>query len=93
MKRKLTDDETTVTELAAPEVSSKEVQPEMQAPGLDLKDLAIALQLIEAAIQRGAYQPRELSVVGETHGRIQAFLEHQAAQQAAAQQAAATDET
>lgn len=58
-----------------------------EAPGLDLNDLAIALQLIEAAIQRGAYQPRELAVVGETHGRIQSFLEFQAKLQSAANSA------
>lgn len=81
---------------AAPTEETTEPQAptmEQEAPGLDLKDLAVAIQLIEAAIQRGVYQPRELTVVGETHGRIQAFLEHQAKLQAAAQQAAQAAET
>ena len=60
-----------------------EAQP--QAPNLDLKDLAMCLQLVEAAIQRGAYQPQELVSVGETYGRIQAFLQYQAQMQQAAQ--------
>ena len=77
----------------APEATQAPQAPTMepQAPQLDLKDIAVALQLIEAAIQRGAFQPRELATVGETHGRIQVFLEHQAKLQAAAQQAQAAE--
>ena len=58
--------------------------PEPEVPGLDLRDLAVSLQLIEFAIQRGTYKPNELATVGETHSRIQAFLEHQAKLQSAA---------
>lgn len=67
--------------------SAAKPQPvaDQEAPGLELKDLTIALQLIEAGIQRGIFQPKELVIVGETHGRIAAFLEHQAKLQAAAQ--------
>jgi hypothetical protein len=57
---------------------------EQRAPSLELNDLAVTLQLIELAIQRGAYQPRELTAVGETYARMEAFLTQQSNLQAAA---------
>lgn len=57
------------------------------APALGLNDLALALQIIETAIQRGAFQPKELVPVGQTHEKLSAFLEYQAKLAAAAQSA------
>jgi hypothetical protein len=55
---------------------------------LQLSDLVLALQFIQAASQRGAIRADELSAIGGLHDRLFAFLEAQGAitRQAPAQQ-------
>lgn len=65
----------------------------MTEANLDLKDLAVALQLIEIAIQQGVYQPGELVTVGETHTKIKNFLAHQARLQAQAKEQQELDQS
>ena len=55
---------------------------------LDLKDLAVSLKLLDAAVQRGAFKTNELVTVGENYEKISKFLQYQAKQQQAAKDAA-----
>ena len=53
-------------------------QPEAPAaPSLQLQDLVLALQTIQAAAQRGAVRVEEMSTVGGLYDRMFAFLEAQ----------------
>lgn len=47
------------------------------APSLQLSDLVLALQTIQAVAQRGAFRADEMSTVGGLHDRLFAFLESQ----------------
>jgi hypothetical protein len=75
--------EDTATEVQNEEVSAPEAEAP-QIPTLDLRDLAVVLNLLNAAIKRGAYEPSELTSVGATYGKLEAFLKYQAQRQAAA---------
>lgn len=59
-----------------------------EQPSLDLKDLAVSLKLLDAAVQRGAFKTNELVTVGENYEKISKFLQYQAKQQQAAKDAA-----
>ena len=59
-------------------VQSPQTQ-EPAAPGLTLADLTLALQTIQAVVQRGAIRAEELSTVGGLYDRLFAFLEAQGA--------------
>jgi hypothetical protein len=62
-------------------------------PSLQLSDLVLALQVIQASAQRGSIRAEEMSTVGPLHDRLFAFLEAQGAiaRPETAQQAPATD--
>lgn len=62
--------------------------PQPTPPSVDLQDLAMAINLIGIAVERGAFKPNELTTVGATHDKISVFLQFQAEQQAAAKAAA-----
>jgi len=49
------------------------------APNLQLSDLVLALQAIQAMAQRGAVRAEEMSTIGPLHDRLFAFLEAQGA--------------
>ena len=66
-------DETTQTE--APEVAQEQATP----PSLQITDLVLALQFIQAASTRGAVRADEMSAIGGLHDRLFAFLESQGA--------------
>ena len=69
--------EATATEATAP-------APEAQG-GADLtvQDLSALKQIIDVASQRGAFKPNEMVTVGQTYGKLEAFLQAIAAQQQA----------
>ena len=46
-------------------------------PSLQLSDLVLALQTIQASAQRGAIRADEMTAVGGLHDRLFAFLEAQ----------------
>jgi len=48
-----------------------------QQPSLQLSDLVLALQTIQASAQRGAVRADEMEVVGGLYNRLFAFLEAQ----------------
>ena len=56
-----------------------EQPPAPQGPSLQLNDLVMALQVIQASAQRGAIRADEMSTVGPLHDRLFAFLEAQGA--------------
>jgi hypothetical protein len=63
-----------------------EVTPEEDAtntvPGIDLQDIANALNLVTVAIKRGTYERSELREVLDTTDKLEKFLSYQAASQA-----------
>ncbi|GEM_PF-6827221 len=67
------------------EILEAEVIQEPEAsPSLDLNDLALALNLVNVAIKRGAYERAELRNVLDVTDKLEAFLQYQAKAQAAA---------
>jgi hypothetical protein len=50
-----------------------------QTPSLQLSDLVLALQTIQASAQRGAVRADEMEIVGGLYNRLFAFLEAQGA--------------
>jgi len=50
-----------------------------QQPSLQLSDLVLALQTIQASAQRGAVRADEMEVVGGLYNRLFTFLEAQGA--------------
>jgi len=50
-----------------------------QPPSLQLSDLVLALQVVQASAQRGAVRPEEMETVGGLYNRLYAFLEAQGA--------------
>ena len=54
-------------------------QPAPQPPSLQLSDLVMALQTIQAMAQRGAVRADEMTTIGGLHDRLFAFLESQGA--------------
>lgn len=60
-----------------------------QAPGLDLNDLALVLQMMNLAIKRGTFERAELRSVLDVTDKLEGFLQFQAQAAAAAQAAKA----
>lgn len=86
MAKKTNGDTEVTTEAEAPEIATEATQPNNQQedPRVDLNDIAQMLRMVELAIKRGAYEPNELVAVGSLHGKVNAFLAHQAQLQQAA---------
>lgn len=70
------------------EVKTTRAPEQAKAPSLDLQDLAMVLNLLNASIKRGAFEPNELTTVGNVYSKLEGFLQYQAQMQAAAQAAA-----
>lgn len=47
-------------------------------PSLNLQDLVTTLRLLSIAVRRGAYEPKELTEVGNTYSKLEEFLKYQA---------------
>ena len=52
-----------------------------QEPGLPLQDIDAAVQIIDAAVQRGAIRGEEMVAVGTVRDRFAAFVEYSKAQE------------
>jgi hypothetical protein len=63
------------TQNTTPEAATEQAA----APSLQISDLVLALQTIQAMAQRGSVKAEEMSVVGGLHDRLFAFLEAQGA--------------
>jgi hypothetical protein len=72
----------TEDELAVPTADAAPDTPGRTPPGLDLQDLALALNLINTAIKRGTFERSELRSVLDVTDKVEAFLSFQAAAQA-----------
>ena len=56
--------------------------PAQEAPvELTVQDLGNIKQIIDVASQRGAFKPNEMTIVGTTYTKLEAFLNAVAAQQ------------
>ena len=69
-------------ETKAPE-TTEAPSPEATGAELTVQDLAALKQIIDVASQRGAFKPNEMTVVGNTYGKLEAFLGEIQKQQAA----------
>lgn len=61
------------TQAAAPE--------QAEAPSLSVNDLAAVANVIDLAVQRGAFKANEASQVGQVFDKVAAFVQHVADQQ------------
>lgn len=52
-----------------------------QEPGLSLQDIAAVVQIIDAAVNRGAIRGEEMVAVGTIRDRFAAFVNHAQAQE------------
>jgi hypothetical protein len=59
---------------------------------LTVNDLAVLRQAVGIAIKRGAYEPNQVSAVGNVYDKLDGFLEAVAANQEAAQAEASAQE-
>lgn len=50
-------------------------QEQPQGPDLTIQDLQSLKAIIDVASQRGAFKPNEMTVVGQTYGKLQSFLD------------------
>lgn len=69
------------TETKQPEAAQATApQPQEQAPQADaspeltIQDLQALKSIIDVASQRGAFKPNEMVTVGQTYGKLDAFL-------------------
>ncbi len=88
--------EKSVNESSQDETEIKRAQEPQTSdvPTLGLQDLALTLNLLNMAIKRGVFETNELRSVLDVYEKLEAFLQHQAQAQAAAQaQKAQTGET
>lgn len=46
-----------------------------QGPGLGINDLKNLLMIVDLATKRGAFQPKEFSLIGDVYNRVDAFIE------------------
>jgi hypothetical protein len=72
----MADETTQDQELSTP---AEDVPQAPAAPSLQLTDLVLALQVIQASAQRGSVRVDEMSTVGGLYDRLFAFLEAQGA--------------
>lgn len=75
----------------AEENTAEAVTEAQGAVALNVQDLAAVVQVIDIAVQRGAYRAPEMSQVGAVYDRVSNFVAQVRAQQAATA-AEATDE-
>ena len=73
-----TDAATNQTIEGEAKVEQTTAQEQPKAPGLELQDLGMMLNLLNTAIKRGAFEPNELTTVGNTYTKLEAFLQYQA---------------
>lgn len=71
------------TETATQETATE--QP--KGPDLTVQDLGALKAIIDVASQRGAFKPNEMTVVGQTYTKLEAFLNAVAAAQQPAAEA------
>lgn len=64
-----------------------------EAPGIQLQDLAIAVQAIDFASAKGAYTGSDMEVVGRVRNTLAAFVQANMPQQEPAQKDSKEEET
>ena len=70
------------TEATAAPKPAEGAQP---APDLTITDLTALKQIIDVASSRGAFKPKEMTTVGQTYSKLEAFLSAVNAAQAKAE--------
>lgn len=62
-------------EVNTPEQSSAPDAQQPQGPDLNINDLVALKNIMEVAVQRGAFKAAELEAVGKSFNKLNAFLE------------------
>ena len=62
-------------ETQAPEASADAGENEAQVPSLSVNDLAAVAQIIDLAVQRGAFKAAEAGQVGQVFDKVAAFVQ------------------
>lgn len=60
-----------VDEAVAPEAEAPQGEP---GPALSLEELNMLMQIVDLAVQRGAFRGNEISQVGAVYDKLNAFL-------------------
>ena len=60
-----------VDEAVAPEAEAPQGEP---GPALSLEELSMLMQIVDLAVQRGAFRGNEISQVGAVYDKLNAFL-------------------
>jgi|TARA_R110000850_G_scaffold187056_2_gene312901 hypothetical protein len=76
----------TKKEQAADQTAGTEAEAPVEAPGLELQDLALVLNLVNVSIKRGTFERAELRGVLDVTDKLDAFLQFQAQAQATAKE-------
>lgn len=61
-------------------------ESQSQSPDLTIADLTAMKSIIDVASQRGAFRPNEMTAVGQTYTKLEAFLSSVAEQQGESEQ-------
>lgn len=63
-----------VEETTAPEGAPQGAPEGEQGPALSLEELNMLMQIVDLAVQRGAFRGNEISQVGAVYDKLNAFL-------------------
>ena len=73
------------------QTQTPEASAEAAAPNLTVNDLAAVANVIDLAVQRGAFKAAEAKQVGEVFEKVATFVQHVSDQQKAAEEANAEE--
>ena len=74
------------------QTQAPEASAEAAAPNLTVNDLAAVANVIDLAVQRGAFKAAEAKQVGEVFEKVASFVQHVSDQQKAAEEAKADEQ-
>jgi hypothetical protein len=74
------------------QTQAPEASAEAAAPNLTVNDLAAVANVIDLAVQRGAFKAAEAKQVGEVFEKVASFVQHVADQQKEAEEAKADEQ-
>lgn len=78
----MTEEAKTKEAVPANEATTAPAEGAQPAPDLTITDLTALKQIIDVASSRGAFKPNEMTTVGQTYSKLEAFLNAVSAAQA-----------
>ena len=70
----MTEEAKTKEAVPANEATTAPTEGAQPAPDLTITDLTALKQIIDVASSRGAFKPNEMTTVGQTYSKLEAFL-------------------